>query len=224
MTPGDESEPSGATTGLRVDGERVGHVAAIVLAAGRASRFGAGPADSKVLAMLDGRPLIAHVLACVAGSRLSPCVAVTGHAGDAVARALDPFEVTRVHNPDYASGLAHSLRAGIMALPATAGGAVIVLADMPLVRSATLDALVAAFEVAPPGTEAVVPVYEGVQGNPVLLGRALFAAVATLRGDEGARRLLAAPDRRVIACAVDDHGVAIDVDTRAGLRALVSGG
>ncbi len=197
-------------------------IAAVVLAAGRASRFGAGASDSKVLAMLDGRPLIAHVLACVAGSRVARCVVVTGHAGEAVAQALDGFTVTRLHNPDYASGLAQSLRTGIAALPATAAGDIILLADMPLVTSATLDALIDAFEAAPSDTEAVVPVHEGTRGNPVLLGRALFGAVATLRGDEGARRLLVGADRRVIACAVDDPGIAVDVDTRERLRALAA--
>ena len=204
-------------------GAGTGCVAAIVLAAGRGSRFGAGPSDSKVLAMLGGKPLIAHVLACVAGSRVTRCVVVTGHAGDAVATALAPFPVTRVHDPDHASGLAHSLRTGIATLPAMVGGAIVLLADMPLVRSATLDALVAAFAAAPPGTEAVVPTHEGVRGNPVLLGAALFGAVATLRGDEGARRLLGGPGRRVVACAVDDPGIVTDVDTRAGLRALAAG-
>ena len=199
-----------------------GAIAAIVLAAGRATRFGAGEADSKVLAMLDGRPLIAHVLACVAGSRAARCVVVTGHAGDAVAEALDGLPVTRVHNPHYASGLAHSLRTGLAALPATIAGAVILLADMPLVTSATLDALIAAFEAAPPGTEAVVPVHHGARGNPVLLARALFGAVANLWGDEGARRLLAGAGRRVVTCAVDDPGIVVDVDTREILRTLAA--
>ncbi len=201
---------------------RAGPVAAIVLAAGRASRFGAGPSDSKVLAVLDGRPLIAHVLASVAGSRVAQCVVVTGHAGDAVAKALGGFTVTRVHNPDHASGLAHSLRAGIAALPPTVAGVIVLLADMPLVTLTTLDALIDAFDTAPLDTEAVVPVHDGCPGNPVLLGRALFAAVADLRGDEGARRLLAAPGRRVVPCAVDDPGIATDIDTRAALQALVA--
>ena len=193
---------------------------AVVLAAGRASRFGAGPFDSKVLAMLDGRPLIAHVLATVADSNVARCVVVTGHAGDVVAKAVDGFDVTRVHNADYASGLAHSLRAGIAALPSTATGAIILLADMPLVASATLDALITAFRLAPPGTEAIVPVHDGAPGNPILLGRALFGAVAGLHGDEGARRLLAAPARRIVRCPVADAGITADVDTPAGLRAL----
>ena len=217
-----KADDDGATADSRGDEAGQGAIAAIVLAAGRASRFGAGASDSKVLAMLDGRPLIAHALACVMGSRAARCVVVTGHAGDAVAEALDGFPVTRVHNPDYASGLAHSLRTGLAALPATIAGAVILLADMPLVTSATLDALIAAFEVAPPGTKAVVPVHQGVRGNPVLLGRTLFGAVANLRGDEGARRLLADAGRGVVTCAVDDLGITVDVDTREGLRTLAA--
>ena len=93
---------------------------------------------------------------------------------------------------------------------------------MPGVGSATLDQLIAAFERAP-ACAAVAPAYRGRRGNPVLLGGSLFASVASLTGDEGARGLLRARDG-VIEIAVDDESVLMDIDTREDLaRALGAG-
>ncbi len=195
-------------------------VAAVVMAAGRASRFGAGPDDSKVLALLDGQPLVRHVVDTARASRAAAIVVVTGQAAARVEAALADRPVTLAHNPNYASGMASSVKAGIAALPADIDGALILLADMPRVTVATLDALIAAFVGATSPPDAVTPMHGGQPGNPVLIGRALFAEVARLDGDAGARKLLAAPRGAVLACPVDDAGVMIDVDTRAALRAL----
>ncbi len=195
-------------------------VAAIILAAGRASRFGAGADDSKVLAALDGTPLVARVATTALGSWAATVHVVIGQAGERVAAAVAGLAVTLVDNPAYATGMASSLKAGIASLPATCVAALVLLADMPLVKVATLDVLIAAFDSAAGGCDAVVPSYEGGRGNPVLLSRALFDAVALLDGDQGARKLLARPGVRVATCAVDDPGVVLDIDTRAALAAL----
>ena len=192
-------------------------VAAIVLAAGHASRFGGGAGDSKVVAALDGEPMVRRVVRTALGSRASPVVVVTGNAAEEVARALDGVAVTLVENPDWASGMAGSLAAGLAALGPSAAGALVLLADMPLVRAATLDRLIDAFD---GEVDAVVPHHEGKPGNPVLVGRAMFADLAASSGDAGARKLLARGDRRVSVVEVDDPGITIDVDTREALAAL----
>lgn len=194
-------------------------VAAIVLAAGRSRRFQAGE-GSKLLALLDGTPLVRLVTATALSSRAAPTVVVTGHAATAVETAVAGLPVRMVHNPDYRAGMAGSLAVGLAALPAETIGALILLADMPLVRPDTLDQLIAAFESAAPGTEAVVPLFGGRGGNPVLLGRSMFPNVRRLEGDDGARKLLIEAGREVATCVVDDPGIAIDVDTRDALRVL----
>lgn len=198
----------------------MGEIGAIILAAGRASRFGAGADDSKVLARLDGKPLVRHVAEAALASRARPVVVVIGHAGAGVRAALDGLDATIVDNPHAASGMAGSLKAGVAALPADCAGALILLADMPRVRARTLDALIAAYAAGDRRPDAVAPVFAGRRGNPVLLGRALFGAVAGLEGDVGGRALLAQADVREIE--VDDPGVSIDIDTRAALRAAGS--
>ena len=194
-------------------------VAAIILAAGRASRFGAGEGESKVLALFEERPLVRHVVDKALGSRASPVIVVTGKAGARVGAALTGLPVSLVANEDWASGMASSLKAGIAALPAQARGALVMLADMPLIAVATLDRLIAAFADAGE-PDAVVPVRDGRPGNPALIGRAMFEELARLSGDEGARKLLARPDRTVLRCDIDDPGIAIDIDTPEALAAL----
>ncbi len=197
----------------------MGEVAALILAAGRATRFGAG-AGTKATALWRGKPLVRWVVEAAVASRVSRAIVVTGHAAKAVEAALAGLPIRVVANPAYASGMAGSLQAGVGAMPSSALGAVVLLADMPLVTPALIDALIARFEEDGRAADAVVPVFKGVLGNPVLLGRMLFPAVAALEGDAGARGLLAEPGRRVIRLPVADEAIGLDIDTRASLEAL----
>ena len=154
------------------------------------------------------------------GSKASKTIVVTGHARDEMERALAGLPVVFAHNPDFASGMASSLRAGL-AHAADSAGALALLADMPGVTSAILDQLIAAFNRAP-DRAAVAPVYQGRRGNPVLLGRRLFPRVALLKGDEGARRLLGSTGG-VLEIAVDEKSVLADIDTREDLERALGG-
>ena len=200
-------------------------VAAIVLAAGRASRFarsaeGEDDGESKVLALLEGRPLVVHVVATASAARAAPIVVVTGRGTKRVAAALADFDVSLAHNTRYAEGMAGSIAIGLAALPDSAAAVIILLADMPRVASTTLEALVDLFSRERP--DAVVPVHEGRRGNPVLVSRTLFPALRRLRGDEGARGILGGGGARVLSCVVDDPGVLVDIDTREALAALAA--
>ena len=195
-------------------------VAAILLAAGSASRFrAAGGGASKLVAILGGKPLVRHAAEAALGSKARPIVVVTGHERDAVEAALDGLALRLAHNSDYALGLASSLKAGIAALPASAQGALVLLGDMPGVTPTLIDRLIAAFE-AHPGALAAAPTSQGRRGNPVLLSRALFEAIAELEGDEGARKLLAnAGAAQVIEVEAPGDGATLDVDTPDALEA-----
>jgi molybdenum cofactor cytidylyltransferase len=195
-------------------------VAALILAAGMGTRFDAGPQASKGMALLHGKALVRWVAEAALASQATEVVVVTGHADAGIEAALESLPLRFVYNPTFAEGMAGSLRAGMAALPIDVSGAVVLLADMPRVTAAIIDALIACFEAGGLETDAVVPVRNGVQGNPVLLGRSIFAAVATLSGDPGARRLLTDTGRRVLSCPIDDEAIEIDVDTPAALAAL----
>lgn len=190
-------------------------IAAIVLSAGLGTRFGEAP---KCLAHLDGRPLVRRAVEAARAGGADPVIVVTGRAGDAVAAALDGLAHTRIHNDAPERGLASSLRLGFAALPAAATGALVLLADMPLVSPSTIAALIAA-HAAHPKAAAIVPAHAGRRGNPVLLARRLAPEIEALSGDTGAGPLLRGRED-VIALPVDDPGILVDVDTPEALAAL----
>jgi molybdenum cofactor cytidylyltransferase len=193
-------------------------IAAIILAAGKSSRYlAAGGAEStKLVAEWRGRPMVRAVAEAALGSRARPVIAVTGHARGEVEAALAGLPLGFVDNPNYPSGLASSLRTGLEAAPESAAGAIVLLGDMPDITAAMIDRVIAGF-LAEPGAIAAIPVHAGLRGNPVLLGRRLFDRVAVLQGDEGARGLLREAGPEVVEVALDEPAVALDIDTPGDL-------
>jgi molybdenum cofactor cytidylyltransferase len=195
-------------------------IAAVILAAGRSTRFaGDQPAATKLIAELKGKPLVRHVGEAALASKARPVIVVTGHHRDDVQEALAGLPLQFVHNKDYATGLASSLRVGIAAVPPSASGAIILLGDMPLVAADLIDQLVRRLE-KNSDADAIVPVTKGRRGNPVLLACSLFPAVVRLTGDEGARRLLREPGIHVAEIAVEEAAAAVDIDTAEALNIL----
>jgi molybdenum cofactor cytidylyltransferase len=193
-------------------------IAALVLAAGQSRRMG----TNKLLIDLDGKPLIARVVDAVLASRASPVLVVTGHQDAAVRTALGKRDVTFIANPDFAQGMASSLRAGISSLPAGVDGVVVCLADMPAVDAAVIDALIAAFD-PETGAEIIAPDHDGQRGNPVLWGRRLFEDLMQVTGDQGGKALLAANRQALRLVPVDSAGVLLDLDTPEALARFREG-
>lgn len=190
-------------------------VGALILAAGLGRRMG-GP--SKLTAELHGKAVIAHVVDAVAAAGLAPPLVVLGDRAEEVRSAIGARPADFVEALDYAEGMSASLRAGLTAAPAGWDAVLVLLGDMPLVRSATLVALAAAL-----GSRhaVVIPEHEGERGNPVGWGRDHWSALAALTGDTGGRSLLRAI--RTTFVPVDDPGILADVDTPEALAALRGG-
>jgi molybdenum cofactor cytidylyltransferase len=202
---------------LGSDGNR--HVTAIILAAGRSTRMG-GP--NKLLAELGGKSLVRLVTEQALASKAHDVIVVTGHQAELVEKALAGLDVKLVRNPDFAEGLASSVKAGIAAVPDDADGAVICLGDMPMISAQLIDHLIEAF--APDrGNLIAVPVSDGRRGNPVLWSRRFFNELMALDGDIGARHLIARHGEAVAEVAVEGFGAFLDIDTPQALEAARRG-
>jgi molybdenum cofactor cytidylyltransferase len=194
-------------------------IVAIILAAGRSTRMG-GP--NKLLAELEGKKLVRIATEQALASKASEVVVVTGHQAELVEQALAGLKVRFVRNPDFARGLASSVKAGIAAVPPAADGAVVCLGDMPLIDANLIDRLIESF--APDrGNLIVVPVADGRRGNPVLWSRRFFNELMTLEGDIGARHLIAKHGEAVAEVAVDGDSAFLDIDTPQALEAARRG-
>ena len=190
---------------------------ALVLAAGAGSRFGGG----KLLASLQGKPLLQHVLDRVAEAGVGEAVVVLGHDPDEVEAAIAWRAEQRVRNPKPERGLASSLQVGMAALEPNVDSVLILLGDQPLVATATIRALLDT--PADPARPIIVPAYGDAGGrNPVLLRRDAFALAAEATGDHGLGPVLAAHPELVLEVPVP--GANPDVDTREDLARAVEEG
>jgi molybdenum cofactor cytidylyltransferase len=195
------------------------NVAAIILAAGRSTRMG-GP--NKLLAELSGKKLVRIATEQALASKAVEVIVVTGHQAELVEQALVGLKVKFVRNPNFAGGLASSVRAGIAAVSDNADGVVICLGDMPLIDAGLVDRLIDAF--APElGNLIVVPVADGRRGNPVLWSRRFFNELMTLDGDIGARHLIAKHSEAVAEIPVEGFGAFLGIDTPQALEAARRG-
>ena len=191
-------------------------ITAIVLAAGSSRRFGDG---NKLLAQINGTPMVVHVINALEEGGIDQLVIVTGHQPDRVAAATARRGRRITYNERHGKGMGTSIAAGIKALDDDVEGVLIAQGDMPALTSELVAALVRAFTEAG-GDRIVHPALaDGRQGNPVIWPRRLFADLRKLSGDKGAKRLIAAEGDAVVRIKTTGSAAEIDIDTAAELTA-----
>lgn len=184
-----------------------GPIVGILLAAGSASRFG----GDKLLALLpDGTPIGIAALEHL-GAAVDAVVAVVRPQDDALAAALAARGARTTLCPRAADGMGVSLAWAVRAAPAAAGW-VIALADMPWVRPDTIERVADALR---RGASVAAPSHLGSRGHPVGFAAARYAELIALKGDDGARLVVAR--HQAVLIETDDVGTVRDVDTRRDL-------
>jgi molybdenum cofactor cytidylyltransferase len=183
------------------------HPTAIVLAAGRSSRFG----EAKLLKPFRGKTLLRHAVDAAKEVVAGQVIVVTGAWRDAVERELADSDVQFIHNDAFSDGMASSIRKGLEVLLSVSptDGCFILVADQPFVDAALLKRLLLRQEST--RLPIVASHYDDVVGTPVLFHRSVFPALMSLQGDKGARALLQEHPDRVATVLFPDG--AVDIDT-----------
>lgn len=178
-------------------------------AAGRGERFG----SQKLLALINGEPLLDWTLWSLIDAGVTKVVVVTGP-GDPLrtARRLGDPQVKVVVNPDPSRGMFSSIQEG---LATVTGDPILVMpADMPFVSSGTVAELMTACR---ERQRVVVPVFNEKRGHPIVFPAALRAAVVNARPESTLKDALGASLNMRFEMAVGDAGVLRDVDVPADL-------
>jgi len=185
------------------------NIVGLLLAAGSAKRFG----SDKLRHSLPHGVSIAVQAARHLKSELDRVVAVTRPGADELAAQLrkEGCEVTVCENA--AEGMGASLACAARAA-GQADGYLVALGDMPFVRRTSIAAVRAALA---DGAALAAPYFRARRGHPVGMAGSFYAELLRLRGDEGAKRLLAAHENRLVKIPVGDPGVVRDIDTRDDL-------
>ena len=192
-------------------------VGLILLAAGGSSRLGT---PKQLLRTADGQTLLRRAAQTALASVCRPITVVLGASADATRREVEDLPLSMVVNPDWATGIASSLRIGLAAVRADAAldAVVIILCDQPRVSDALLDSLVTVRQTS--GHDLVACEYDDVLGVPALFGNSLFGALAALDGDEGARKIIR--NYRGPLTRVPFPGGHLDIDTPEQITALTA--
>ena len=160
-------------------------IGGVLLAAGAGSRFRAAGGGVKLLAALDGRPLVEWALLAMAAAPLGDRVIVLGAHADELLAATDLHGARPVINEGWERGMASSLQAGLAALDPVCSAALVVLGDGPALAAEAIRRVVVAAEGA---AGLVAATYGGRHGHPVAIPRALWAQLPQ-EGEQGARVL-----------------------------------
>jgi molybdenum cofactor cytidylyltransferase len=184
-------------------------IVGLLLAAGAATRFGSDKLRHALphgvsIAVQASRPLKAE---------LSRVIAVVRPGSDELREALAKEGCEVVVCENAAEGMGASLACAARAA-GEAGGYVVALADMPFLRRTSIAAVRDALA---NGAPIAAPYFRARRGHPVGIGKDFYKDLLCLRGDEGARKLLAANERELVKIPIGDPGVIRDIDTPGDL-------
>ncbi len=181
----------------RGNGRYAPSVAIIILAAGASTRMG----RPKQLLTYGGHTFLRNAAESAVASLCRPIVVVLGAHADLLQREIDDLPVQQVMNTQWAEGMSTSIQAGLQALAQCDGenaveAAVLMLCDQPFVTAAVINELVRTFRTT--GKGIVASEYGGTIGVPALFRREYFPELATLSGDNGAKRIMVAHPSDVV--------------------------
>ena len=192
-----------------------GSVALLLLAAGASTRMG----RPKQLLPYHGRTLLRHAAETAAATGCAPIVLVTGALHDELVGEVNGLPVQAVHNPEWPSGMASSIRAGLTAVAQAQPAAVLImLTDQPLATPELLRQLVARQQ----QTQALIvaAAYGDTVGVPAVFDQTMIPQLLQLQGQQGAGRLIASLGAAV--GRVPFPAGLLDVDTPEEYAALLA--
>jgi molybdenum cofactor cytidylyltransferase len=189
-------------------------VVAILLAAGSATRFGA---DKLLHALPHGVPIAAQSARHLKAVFENDVLAVVRPESKQLADLLRGEGCEIVRCGRAADGMGASLACGVAAADAgemRADAYVVALADMPFIRASSIAAV---RDELLKGALLAAPYFHARRGHPVGISSRLRERLARLRGDEGAKQLLAEHASEIVKIPVGDPAVLRDIDTPGDL-------
>lgn len=186
-------------------------IGAIILAAGLSNRMG----EPKLLLRVKGEPLISYPVSLASENELNPIVIVTGKDMKQLQQSLATYkDVTYMENPQFESGMASSLKAGIREIQGLVDAAMIFLGDQPFIPSEVIQTLIQEYTLnKEKGVKIIRPRYAGTPGHPIIFDSSLFEQFESLDGDEGGKRVIQANRKYVKFIDFVNEEWGVDIDT-----------
>jgi molybdenum cofactor cytidylyltransferase len=185
-------------------------IAAMILAAGQAKRFGGG----KQLALLGGKPLFLYSVDLALRAGLKPIIVVGNENTTELERNVPYEHIHIVRNEQAEQGISSSLQRGIGALGHDTRAVVVMLGDQPFIPGNVVQTVISAYEENyDKGIRIVRSTYGGKPGHPVLFDREMYPLFENISGDIGARDILHAQKGKLLHIEFPNPEWNMDIDT-----------
>jgi molybdenum cofactor cytidylyltransferase len=183
-------------------------ISAILLAAGQSKRM---KDENKLLKKIRGIPLIKHSIKNILDTLINELIIVTGHQKEVIEKIIDKNEKIKfVHNKDFESGMASSIKTGLNNLSKNSEFFFICLGDMPYVNKNIYEKLIEARK----KNEIVVPIYKKLQGNPVLFSIRMKEKIMNIQQDSGAKKILELNKGKIFSVEINDFNTSKNFNTK----------
>ena len=197
-------------------------VMGVILAAGNSTRMGK---DNKLLSYIGDAPLIRNTAIEMLKSDLDTCSVVLGYQSDKVADVIKDLNVNLILNPLWKEGQASSLRAAINTLDSTYSDLLIMLGDLPGIKSNHINSIIEEHLLTDNRKSKItIPSFKGQKGNPEIWGRSFFHDLSNLEGDVGGRTLFSEHPAAINILEMDEPWVVKDADTPEDFEKFLADG
>ena len=187
-------------------------IAGLILAAGGSSRMGD---QNKLMMPFQGKPMLNHVVNASLNSNLTQTFVVVGHQSSEIKNLVQSDDIQCVENEQWETGMASSIVAGISQLKQF-DGFLILLGDMPLVTPELINEII--FHGS--ADKIVIPIKDGLHGNPVFFGSKFRDELLTLYGDSGAKKVIQDNLSSMIKIEIQSNTIFKDYDTKESLESV----
>lgn len=192
-------------------------IATILLAAGLSRRMGQ---QNKLLLPIQGRPMIAHMVATYQAATKGPVLVVTGNERELIEEALDGSGAETVFSENYKDGQVNSVACGLQNAP-EAKTLLMALGDQPYLRSKDLQTLLAAHRTTDPNRISI-PQIGDKRGTPLVIPASLRARLLEDPRSPGCKRFTRENPEHVQFHALPARGFYDDIDTPEDYAALLA--
>ena len=183
----------------------------VILAAGNSTRMGK---DNKLLRNVGDASLVRNTAVEMLNSDVDSCSIVLGYQSDKVAEVIKDLNISLILNPLWQEGQASSLKAALNTLDDTYSDLLIMLGDLPGVKSRHINTIIEEHLLTNNRRSKItIPSFNGKKGNPVIWGRSFFPDLSNLEGDVGGRALFNHHPAAINLLDMDDPAVVTDTDT-----------
>ena len=160
---------------------KLSHLSAIILASGRASRFG----ENKLLHPIDGKPMIEKLFSSIPSGLFEQVIVVSTYSD--ILTISKKYGYVAVRNEDTTNDIAKTIALGMAEINPLCRGCMVFVSDQPWLTTRTIQELAAHF--CEESEKIHVPLCNGKQGNPVIFPSRYFTELSELPPDHGGKYL-----------------------------------